>query len=46
MLTVAWERVQPFVQCGVEVCDDTLLPFLVRLAQLRVRLVDRILCNN
>ena len=47
MLTVAWERVQPFVQCRVEVCDEVLLPFrVVGMARLRARLVDRILWSD
>lgn len=41
--TMGWERVRPLVQGGIELGDDTLLPLLVAVAQLRSRLVRCVL---
>ena len=42
-LTMTWEGIRPLVQGGIQLGDDTLLPLLVRMAQLGSRLVRRLL---
>ena len=40
---MTWEGIRPLVQGGIQLGDDTLLPLLVRMAQLGSRLVRRVL---